>query len=295
MAPGQFIAIVAFTQLSESLQHANLRLGFGAHRRAALDQPALSPRCTTASASGTKRAGRGTLGGHNFGVLLPWWDMLFRTVNFEERYDPTGIRDQVEPDASGRVRDYGRGFWAQQWLGPQAPGRQRLNLARPRALALSSAPMRLLLDSFWRSVAYCLHPRVIVLSLLPLGLMVVLAAVLGYFYWDATVAWTREALDAWPLLSSFWGWIGRLFSGDVTAVLAPLVVVFAATPLIVVVSLLIVAGLHGAGADARWWPSGAFPTLEQKKGASFLGSVAALAGPDACWRCWRWWSRCRCG
>ena len=89
--------------------------------------------------------------------------------------------------------------------------------------------MRLLLDSFWRSVAYCLHPRVIVLSLLPLGLMVALAAVFGYFFWDAAVAWTRQALDAWPLLSSFWGWIGHFFSGDFTAVLASLVVVFAAT------------------------------------------------------------------
>ena len=43
VAPGQFIAIVAITQLSESLQHANLRLRFGAHRRAAVDQPALPP------------------------------------------------------------------------------------------------------------------------------------------------------------------------------------------------------------------------------------------------------------
>jgi sterol desaturase/sphingolipid hydroxylase (fatty acid hydroxylase superfamily) len=52
------------------------------------------------------------LGGHNFGVLLPWWDMLFGTANFELRYDPTGIRDQVE-----QGRDYGRGFWSQQWRG----------------------------------------------------------------------------------------------------------------------------------------------------------------------------------
>ena len=52
------------------------------------------------------------LGGHNFGVLFPWWDMLFRTSNFEQRYDPTGVRDQVE-----QGRDYGRGFWSQQWLG----------------------------------------------------------------------------------------------------------------------------------------------------------------------------------
>ena len=122
-----------------------------------------------------------------------------------------------------------------------------------------------------------MHPRVIVLSLLPLGLMVLLAAVFGYFYWDAAVAWTREALDAWPLLASFWGWIGRLFSGDVTAMLAPLLVVFAATPLIVVVSLLIVAGFM-APALTRLVAERRFPSLEQKRGASFIGSIARSLG-----------------
>ncbi|PNG55780.1 hypothetical protein WDL1CHR_01437 [Variovorax sp. WDL1] len=122
-----------------------------------------------------------------------------------------------------------------------------------------------------------MHPRVIVLSLLPLGLMVLLAALLGYFYWDATVAWTREALEAWPLLASFWGWIGRLFSGDVTSVVAPMVVVIAATPLIVVVALLVVSGLM-APALTRLVAERRFPALEQKKGASFVGSVFRSLG-----------------
>jgi hypothetical protein len=91
------------------------------------------------------------------------------------------------------------------------------------------------------------------------------------------VAWTRGALDAWPLLSSFWAWIGRLFSGDVTSVLASMVVVFAATPLIVVVSLLIVAGLM-APALTKLVAERRFPSLEQKKGASLLGSVARSLG-----------------
>ncbi len=153
--------------------------------------------------------------------------------------------------------------------------------------------MRLLLDSFWRAVAYCMLPRVIVLSLLPLGLMVVLAAGLGYFYWEAAVAWTRGALDAWPLLASFWAWIGRLFSSDVTAMLAPLVVVFAATPLIVVVSLLVVAGFM-APALTRLVGERRFPSLEQKKGASFFGSVAR-SSPSPSWRWSPSWCRCRCG
>jgi len=116
VAPGQFIAIVAFTQLSESLQHANLRVGFGAIGERLWISPRFH-RLHHAIGIGHESAGPSTLGGRNFGVLLPWWDMLFRTVNFEPRYDPTGIRDQVEPDAQGRVRDYGRGFWSQQWRG----------------------------------------------------------------------------------------------------------------------------------------------------------------------------------
>jgi len=91
------------------------------------------------------------------------------------------------------------------------------------------------------------------------------------------VTWTRGALDAWPLLSSFWAWIGRLFSGDVTSALASLVVVFAATPVIVVLCLLIVAGFM-APALTKLVAERRFPSLEQKKGASFFGSVARSLG-----------------
>lgn len=111
VAPGQFVAIVAVTQLSESLQHANLRLWFGAVGERLWISPRFH-RLHHAIGIGHEAAGKGTLGGHNFGVLLPWWDMLFGTANFERRYDATGVRDQVE-----QGRDYGGGFWAQQWLG----------------------------------------------------------------------------------------------------------------------------------------------------------------------------------
>lgn len=111
VAPGQFIAIVAFTQLSESFQHANVRLWFGAIGERLWVSPRFH-RLHHSIGIGHESAGRQTLGGHNFGVLLPWWDMLFGTANFERRYDPTGVRDQVEQN-----RDYGRGFWSQQWIG----------------------------------------------------------------------------------------------------------------------------------------------------------------------------------
>ncbi|MFZ3120433.1 MAG: EI24 domain-containing protein [Variovorax sp.] len=137
--------------------------------------------------------------------------------------------------------------------------------------------MRLLLDSFWRAAAYCMRPRVIVLSLVPLLVIVVLAAGFGYFYWASSVAWMRRTLDAWPLLASFWSWIGGLFSSDVPALLAPLVVVFAATPVIVLVSLVVVAGLM-APALTQLVAQRRFPALAQKKGASFVGSVLRSLG-----------------
>jgi sterol desaturase/sphingolipid hydroxylase (fatty acid hydroxylase superfamily) len=111
--PGQFVAITVVTQLHESLQHANLRLGFGTLGERLLVSPRFH-RLHHSIGIGHESGGRGTLGGHNFGVLLPVWDILFRTANFENRFDATGVRDQL-PEEGGR--DYGRGFWRQQWLG----------------------------------------------------------------------------------------------------------------------------------------------------------------------------------
>ena len=113
VAPGQFIAIVAFTQLSESLQHANLRVWFGRVGERLWVSPRFHRRHHSIGI-GHESAGKNTRGGHNFGVLLPWWDMLFGTANFELRYDPTGIRNQLAEEGG---HHYGQGFWQQQWLG----------------------------------------------------------------------------------------------------------------------------------------------------------------------------------
>jgi sterol desaturase/sphingolipid hydroxylase (fatty acid hydroxylase superfamily) len=105
--------VVACTQLLESLSHANMRVWFGP----VFERVLVSPRFHRLHHSiglGHESQGQGTLGGHNFAVLFPLWDMLFRTANFEIRYDPTGIRDQL---ADAGNRNYGSGFWAQQWLG----------------------------------------------------------------------------------------------------------------------------------------------------------------------------------
>ena len=101
IAPSQFVAIVALTQLSESFHHANVRLWFGRWG----ERLWVSPRFHREHHSVND-------GSTNFGVLLPWWDMLFGTANFEHRFERTGVHDQLT-----QGRDYGHGFWSQQWLG----------------------------------------------------------------------------------------------------------------------------------------------------------------------------------
>ncbi len=110
VAPSQFMMMVVVTQLSESFQHANVRIWFGRFGERLWVSPRFH-RLHHAVGLGHESAHR-TLGGHNFGVLLPWWDSLFGTANYEKRFDPTGVRDQIEGG-----RDYGKGFWQQQWLG----------------------------------------------------------------------------------------------------------------------------------------------------------------------------------
>jgi sterol desaturase/sphingolipid hydroxylase (fatty acid hydroxylase superfamily) len=113
VGPGQFVAVVAVSQLSENLQHANVRLWFGRMGERLWVSPRFHRRHHSIGIGHeSELAGRKVLGGCNFGVLLPWWDMLFGTADFQLRYDATGVRDQVE-----QGRDYGQGFWSQQWLG----------------------------------------------------------------------------------------------------------------------------------------------------------------------------------
>jgi sterol desaturase/sphingolipid hydroxylase (fatty acid hydroxylase superfamily) len=113
VAPGQFVAVVAMSQLVESLSHANARLGFGWLGERLLVSPRFH-RLHHSLGLGHESGGKGTLGGHNFAVLLPVWDVLFGTARFQGNDFATGIRDQL-PEEGGR--EYGRGFWAQQRLG----------------------------------------------------------------------------------------------------------------------------------------------------------------------------------
>ena len=143
-------------------------------------------------------------------------------------------------------------------------------------VARYACSMNLFLDSFWRAVAYCLRPRVIALSFLPLILMVAVALGLGYFFWEPAIDWVRIALEGSAVVNTVWNWLRGIGLGSLKTVLAPLVVIFAVTPIIVVLSLLVVAvlmtpALVALVAERR------FPTLERKRGGSLvLGAIWSL-------------------
>ncbi|HSI53980.1 MAG TPA: EI24 domain-containing protein [Ramlibacter sp.] len=132
--------------------------------------------------------------------------------------------------------------------------------------------MGLFLDSFWRAVAYCLHPRVIALSLLPLVIMVALALGLGYFFWEPTIDWVRRMLESSDMLNGVWSWLQGAGAGNLKAVVAPLIVIFALTPVIVLLSLLLVAVFMGPSLTALV-AERRFPQLERRGSASLAISI----------------------
>ncbi len=132
--------------------------------------------------------------------------------------------------------------------------------------------MNLFLDAFWRALAYCLRPRVMLLSLLPLVLMVALAWGLGYYFWDNTLEWVRGALEASTLVNTVSNWLQSVGAGSLKLALAPLIVIFAVTPILVLLSLLTVALLM-TPVLTRLVAARRFPQLERKHGGSFVRSL----------------------
>ncbi len=138
--------------------------------------------------------------------------------------------------------------------------------------SLYSRAMSLLFDSFWRAVAYCVHPRVIALSLLPLILMVVLSFGLGYFFWEGAVASVGAWLASFALVETLLAWMDQIGMGALTGVFAPLLVLVMATPVIVLLCLLLVA-MFMTPAMVDLVGHRRFAGLERKHGGSLLVSV----------------------
>lgn len=105
IAPAQFVVLTAATNVLQSIQHVNARLDYGRVFERIVVSPAFHRRHHAVG-----YGHEGTAYGCNFGVLFPWWDMLFGTASWNRTPEPTGIRQQSEGIS------YGEGFFSQQWL-----------------------------------------------------------------------------------------------------------------------------------------------------------------------------------
>ena len=132
--------------------------------------------------------------------------------------------------------------------------------------------MNPVLDAFWRAAAYCLLPRVIVLSLAPLLLAGGATLALSYFFWEPAVAGVRALLDGWALIDTLLKSLEAVGAGGLRTLIGPLVVVALAVPVIMVLSLLLVALLM-LPALVTLVTKRRFAQLEARHGAAFWQSA----------------------
>ena len=132
--------------------------------------------------------------------------------------------------------------------------------------------MNPVLDAFWRAAAYCLLPRVIVLSLAPLLLAGGATLALSYFFWEPAVAGVRALLDGWALIDTLLKSLEAVGAGGLRTLIGPLVVVALAVPVIMVLSLLLVALLM-LPALVTLVTKRRFVQLEARHGAAFWQSA----------------------
>jgi hypothetical protein len=162
--PGQFVAVVAFTQLMESLSHANVRLSFGP----VLERVLVSPRYHRlhhAIGLGHESAGARQPGRPQPGRAVPGVGHALRHGALRR-----ALRTHRCARSAGRP---GLRPW---FLGPAVAGAGAPVLGAPADGGAAQGPTTHYAAARWltcgiRSGArllYCLHPRVMLWSLLPL-------------------------------------------------------------------------------------------------------------------------------
>lgn len=119
---------------------------------------------------------------------------------------------------------------------------------------------------------YCLHPRVIALSILPLVIMGVLSLTLAHFFWDSAAEAVRVQLGSFELVGTMTRWLEGLGLSQMQTVLPKVLLLLLIIPVIIIVSLLFVAMLM-TPAMVSLVAARRFPQLERKLGGSMLASL----------------------
>lgn len=136
----------------------------------------------------------------------------------------------------------------------------------------------LLLDSAWRAAAYCLLPRAMLWSLFPILLTSTLTLALGWWLWEPAAEAARIGLRESAVGALLGQWLGAHTAASFGTVLAPILVIAVAAPLLlgvslVLASMLITPAMVGVVARRR------FAHLEMRAGGHWAaGLLRAVIG-----------------
>lgn len=128
-------------------------------------------------------------------------------------------------------------------------------------------------DAAWRAVAYCLHPRVIWLTLLPILLSATLLLGLAWWGWSDANEALRQVLDDWSISQSLLSWLDSMGLQGLRAALVPVLMLILVVPLVVVLSLLLVAWMITPSA-VKLVRGRRFPDLASRHQTSLWRSVS---------------------
>ncbi len=133
------------------------------------------------------------------------------------------------------------------------------------------------MDALARSAGYCLMPRVMALSLMPLAMLMMLCGALTWVYWEDGVALVREALEMSAMLGAALKWLESVGAPSLKTVLAPLILVAAVVPVLVVACLMVVAQFM-TPTLVKLVAQRRFEHLERRKGSPVWWSVLRSVG-----------------
>ena len=143
-------------------------------------------------------------------------------------------------------------------------------------MAGPAAPLNTVVSAGWRAAAYCLHPRVIGWSLLPLLLAILLTVGLSWFFWEPAVAAVRANMESWMLVDA----LRQRFNVQLHSVIAPLILMALALPLVMGLSIVLVAALM-TPALTNLVAERRFAGLARQRGGTFLGGLLGSLGATA--------------
>ncbi|MGA1574883.1 MAG: EI24 domain-containing protein [Burkholderiaceae bacterium] len=129
-----------------------------------------------------------------------------------------------------------------------------------------------MVDAAWRALLYLAMPKVLLLTLLPLLVVLLAVAALGWWGWADAVAWLDQGLQSASWSAEAVDWLNGMGMAMVAAALAPTLLLLLATPVFVVGTLLMVATTM-TPSMVRQVVQRRFAHLQGFEGAGWWGSV----------------------